>query len=367
MNKIVKKRLLLLLFLSAGLAAKAQLVKRPVIIETKVHTGMILPFYKALNYLIQDDIYGFDLSLSFPAYGNDYWEKLYHYPRQGVGYSYWSLGNNKVLGKAYALYSYINIPVFKKPEKFFFNYQISFGGAYLSKKFDKYDNPLNRAIGSHLNVYIRLGLDGKIKLSPRCELVAEAGATHFSNGKTRSPNYGVNAGSFSLGLNYMFQNDGITLQDPEIPEIIKRNVQSVVFSAGSKVYDNLLGKRYLLSSVSYNLERFTDHKRKIGLGADFFYDGSISEALATEDGTPERDFSKLIRFGLHASYAVRYKQLMMGIQLGHYIYSKYTVLTPVYSRISVQYLLTENIFGNISIKSHMGKADCLEWGIGYCW
>jgi hypothetical protein len=363
----MKNRLLIFILVLIGLAGKAQLVKRPIIIEPKVHTGMNLPFYEALDYLIQDDIYAFDLSVSFPTYGKDYWEKLYNYPRTGVGYSYWSLGNNDVLGKAYALYSYINIPFFKRTEKLSFNYQISYGGAYLSKKFDIYEDHLNRAIGSHTNIYIRLGIDGKIRLFPRCEMVIEAGATHFSNGKTKLPNYGINTGSFSLGFNYLFNDNGTTIQEPEIPEIDKRYVQSVICSAGSKVYDNLFGKRYFLSSVSYNLERIVNHKRKIGLGADFFYDGSISEALASEEGTLEKDFAKLIRFGLHTSYAIRYKQLIMGIQIGHYLYSKCTVFTLIYNRISIQYLVTRNMVGSIAIKSHMGKADCLECGIGYYW
>lgn len=363
----MKNRLLIFILLLTGLAAKAQLVDRPIIIESKVHTGIILPFYKAMNYLRQNDIYAFDLSVSLPSYGKDFWEKLYRYPRQGVGYSFWNLGNNEILGKAYALYGYINIPFFKRTEKFSLNYQISLGGAYLSKKFDVYENHLDRAIGSHANVYVRLGIDGKIRLFPRCELVLEAGTTHFSNGKTRSPNYGINACSFSLGLNYLFNNNGTKMQEPEIPLPGKRYVQSVIYSAGSKVYDNLLGKRYFTSSVSYNVERLIDLKRKIGLGADFFYDGSIKEALASADGSPEKDFTKLIRVGLHTSYAIRYKQLIMGIQIGYYLYSKYTVLTPVYNRISIQYLLTKNMIGSIAIKSHMGKADCLEYGIGYNW
>jgi hypothetical protein len=147
----------------------------------------------------------------------------------------------------------------------------------------------------------------------------------------------------------------------------KRYVQSVIYSAGTKVYDNLYGKKYFVSSVSYNLERIINHKRKIGLGADLSYDGSISEALASEDGIPDKHFEKLIRFGLHTSYAIRYKQLIMGIQIGYYLYSKYTVITPVYNKLSIQYLLTRNIIGSISIKSHMAKADCLEYGIGYYW
>jgi hypothetical protein len=349
------------------LAGKAQLLKRPIIIEPKIHSGMNLPFYEALRYLIQDDIYAFDLSVSFPTYGKDYWEKLYRYPRQGVGFSCWSLGNNEVFGKAYTLYSYLNIPFFRRTEKFSLNYQVSVGGAYISKVFDVYENHLNRAIGSHTNIYLQLGIDGKIKLFPLCELVIEAGATHFSNGKTKSPNYGINAGSFSLGFNYLFNNKGASIQDPEIPEMGKPYVQSVIYSAGLKVYDNLFGEKYFISSVSYNLERIIYHKRKIGLGADLSYDGSISEELAGEDGTPEKDFTKLLRFGLHASYGIQYKKLIMGIQIGHYLYSKYTIITPVYNKISIQYMLTGNILASLAIKSHMVKADCMEWGIGYYW
>jgi hypothetical protein len=364
---MVKKGIFLFLLLLTGLATNAQSVKRPVIIEPKIHSGMILPFYDALYYLIQDNMYALDISVAFPTYGADYWEKLYRYPRSGVGYSFWSLGNNEVFGKAHAIYGYINIPFYKPSEKVSFNYQVSIGGAYLTKKFDKEENHLNRAISSHANIYIRLGIDGKIRLTPRCEIVLEAGATHFSNGKIRSPNYGINAGSVSLGINYLLRNNGSNILEPEIPEIGKRNVQSVFYSAGMKVYDNLLGKNYFVSSVSYNFERYISHKRKIGLGADFFYDGSIREALAGEDGTPEEAFVKLLRVGLHTSYVIRYKHLMMGIQVGYYLYSKYTVFTPVYSKISVQYLLTENIIGSIAVKSHFGKADCLEYGIGYCW
>ena len=360
-------RLIIVILLLAGLACEAQPVKKPFIIETKIHAGMMFPFYHALSYLTKDDIYAFDLSVSFPTYGKNYWEKLYNYPRTGIGYSYWNLGNNEVLGSANAIYSYINIPFIKWKSILLLNYQISLGGAYLNKKFDAYANHLDRAIGSHTNIYFRIGIDGKIKLSPHSELVLEAGATHFSNGKTVSPNYGINSGTFSIGLNYLFNNNGISIQNPEIPVIGKRYSQSIIYSAGSKVYDNLLGKKYLISSVSYNLERQIDLKRKIGLGADLFYDGSLKEALASEDGIPETDFVLLIRVGLHVSYAVRYKQLIGGIQVGHYLYSKYTVLTPFYSKLSVQYMLTSNMFGSIALKSHMGKADCLELGIGYCW
>jgi hypothetical protein len=363
----MRSRLLIFILVLIKLTGNAQIVKRPFIIETKVHAGMNFPFYKALTYLINDDIYAFDLSVSFPTFGENYWEKLYNYPRTGAGISVMGLGNNEVFGTAYALYGFFNAPLFEPSDKLSFNYQVAFGAAYLPKIFDVYENHLNRAIGSHINTYIRLGIDSKMKIFRHSELILEAGFTHISNGKTRSPNYGINEGSISLGINYFF-NDYVTgITEPEIPAIRQKFIQSVIYSAGSKVYDNLFGVKYFTSSVSYNLERFINHVSKIGIGADLSYDGSISEALASDDGIPEKDFSKLIRSGLHASYAIRYKKLLMGINVGYYYYSKYTVLSRVYNKILVQYLVTENIFGSIAIKSHMGKADCLEFGIGYCW
>jgi hypothetical protein len=363
----VKKTLLILIFTLIITQGKAQLLKKPVIFETRLHTGMNFPFYGALNYLVKDNIYAFDLALSFPTFGEDYWEKLYRYPRTGIGCSYWSLGNDDVFGRAYALYTYINIPFFKPTEKLAFNYQVSLGGAFLPKIFDVSDNPLNRAIGSHTNIYIRLGIDGKIKIFPRCEMVIEAGAMHCSNGKTKSPNYGINAGTFSLGFNYLLYNNPPAINAPKTPEVGKKYAQSVVYSAGSKVYDNLLGTRYFVSSVTYNFERYLSIRRRIGLGADLFYDGSINEALSSSEGVLTKDFTNLIKFGIHGSYGIRYKKLKTGIQVGYYLYSKYTDLTNIYSRISIQYLMTKNIFGSIGIKTHFGKADFLEWGIGYTW
>ncbi len=362
----MKNLLLVSLLIFSLTAGKAQTFKRAVSFDTKLHSGLSLPFYEALNYLNKDDVYALDFAVSFPGKGKDFWEKLYGYPVSGFGGSYWSLGNDEVLGKAYALYAFLNIPVYRRAERFSINYQGSAGLAWLTRKFDIYSNHLNRAIGSHANLYIRLGINGRFRLYKNCDLDIGLGVTHFSNGKTHSPNYGINAGTLSLGLNYLFNNETVQ-NDPEIPVLQKRYIQSLIYSAGIKVYDNLYGRRYFISSFSYNIDYLLSHKRKIGLGTDFFYDGAISEALADENGNADRKFSDLIRLGLHASYAIRYKKVVMGIQPGYYIYSKYTDLTLLYSRIFLQYLLTDHLISSVGIKSHFGKADFIEWGVGYCW
>jgi hypothetical protein len=359
--------LLILIFFLSLLYVNGQRPRQPFIIEANAHTGLVLPVYEAINYILNDEISNFNLSVSFPSSGKDFWEKLYGYPRSGFGYSFWSLGNDKILGKAHAFYGFLNFPLIKSPGKISINYQISLGTAYHTRIFDSYENHLNRAIGSHINGYVRLGIDSRVKILPDCELIAETGISHFSNGKTKSPNYGINSVSVSLGMNYHFNSNVIINRDQESPPVSQKYFQTIFYSAGFKVYNNMLGNKYLVTSGSYNIERTLGQRRRVGLGADFFYDGSIREALATADGTLEKDLDKLVKVGLHTSYSTRYKQTLLGFQVGHYLYYKYTVLTPVYFRVSLQYMFTKNLIVSVSVKTHLGIADTLEWGIGYCW
>jgi hypothetical protein len=363
----VKNLLIIAILFVTNIASPAQTTQNPIIVETRVHTGMVFPLYEALSYLIEDDVYALDISVNFPTYGKDYWEKLYNYPRPGAGYSFWTLGNNDVFGKAHALYGFLNMPIIKHDDKFSLNYQISIGGAYITKKFEIPGNNINRAISTHANIFFRLGIDTKIRYNPKSELIIELGGTHFSNGKIKSPNYGLNAGTISLGFNYLAGTSPDINYDPVIPGPGRRYIHSVNYSAGIKVYDNLSDNKYFTSSFSYNLERILNYRRRVGAGADLFYDSSINEALAVEEGNKEDEFKNLFRAGLHISYAARYKKLILGIQAGHYLYTKYTVLTKIYTRLSAQYMFSDHFSGGIILRSHFGKADCVELGAGYHW
>ncbi|MFO7656006.1 MAG: acyloxyacyl hydrolase [Bacteroidales bacterium] len=361
--------LLYIAFLVFGNAAFSQdeiKKQRNYVIEPRVHYGNVLPFYDAIRYLVYDHAKGFELRIGFPAYGDDFWEKIYRYPVTGVGYSCWTLGNKEVFGVAHALYGYFDASLFRIKGYSVLNYQISFGASYLTEKFDVETNYLNRAIGSDINVYFRIGLDFQLKLCERTSLRLESGFSHFSNGKVKSPNYGLNAFTASLGVNYLLGHAPETFKEPDLPSENKPFSQSLVFSAGSKVYDNLTGNRYFLSSFSYNIDWNWKHKRKLGIGADLFYDASIAEALAME-GILHENKADFLRIGIHGSHAIRYKKMMLGIDIGHYIYSKYTDLSLVYNRLSLQYLLTDHFLANVALKSHLAKADFIEWGIGYHW
>jgi hypothetical protein len=57
--------------------------------------------------------------------------------------------------------------------------------------------------------------------------------------------------------------------------------------------------------------------------------------------------------------------LVLGINLGTYLHAKYTEDGKIYQRIALRYIISKNIFTNISLKTSKGVADFVEWGIGY--
>ncbi len=368
MKPVIVITIFFLSFILSGTYAsdKGDIFKN-VYIDSKLHYGFIIPHHKSIAYLLERHVYGFEINASKSTYGRHIWEQLYRYPRTGMGYVYFDYGNPEVLGKVHALYGFMNIPLIRNENNScLFNYRISFGMSYLTKRFDVHENYLNTAIGSNINIYFRLGFDTRIPVSENIEILGEIGFTHCSNGKVKSPNYGLNVLSGSIGLSYFINSTGRQRAVLELPEDYKRNWFSVIYSAGGKVYDNLFGRHYFISSLSFDYERNINIKRRIGLGADFFYDGSIREALAV-DGELNEDLANLFKVGLHGSHTLIYNRLLMTVNVGRYLYSRYTDLSLFYSRLALRYKLGGHVLLNLSLKAHNAKADFVEWGVGYYW
>lgn len=329
------------------------------------NSGLNIPFYNSLDYITKDGVYAFDMHVEFKHDGTHHQDMAYNNPLTGLGYSYWSTGNDDILGNAHVLYSSFTYP-FKSNDRSAFSVSISAGAAYLTKNFDPGENHLNRAIGSPMNIYMNLSANYNLLVTGRYNFRLHAGIMHLSNGKTRSPNYGINAAIIGAGLNYQIaigKTVGTPLFSPSIPGNF---IHSISMTGGSKVYDDLTGQRFLSATFSYNIERHINQVSKAGLGTDLFYDGSIESGL-TSEGQADVPLKDLFRSGLHASYSLLYKRSVAGIQGGYYIYSKFTVLTNFYMKLFYSYSLSEKISAGVSLRSHYGKADALEFGITYTW
>lgn len=328
-------------------------------------SGLNIPFYNALDYITKNGVSSVDMHVEFKHTGTHSHDEVYNFPITGIGYSYLSTGNDDILGNAHVLYSRFTYP-FKGRSGSAFSLGFSAGGAYLTKNFDLKKNYLNRAIGSRVNIYMNISANYDIVITGRYNLRFTAGLMHLSNGKTRSPNYGINAATIGAGINY-----NLSSKIKETTSLFTHPnrgnfIQSINMSAGSKVYDDLSGNRFLSATVSYNIERQLNQISRAGIGMDVFFDGSIEDGLIAE-GQADIPLNDLFRSGLHTSYTLLYKRSAAGIRGGYYVYSKYKVLTNFYIKLFYSYSLSEKISAGVSLRSHYGKADAFEYGLTYTW
>ena len=336
-------------------------------LSAKLHYGFIYDHRNTVNYLLKRHSTAVSLQWGIPTKGDKQWQIERNNPTVGVGYYCSDLGNYDILGIVNSGYGFIDVPFVRK-KKISLNYNIAFGLAHLSKKFDAEKNYMNRSIGSHFNVHINFGFDAKFKIGNRTELTTGLCFTHFSNGKIATPNLGINIASLYTGINYRFGNEVIKLQEIEKAKPIfeKHNEYSIIYSLGLKERYPPGEKKYFVTSLSANYERVFNYKRLAGFGIDYFYDGSIRSWLenAGNENVSETD---LMYIGAHGSYGFIFGQTIISLEAGFYLYSSWKPFGYIYQRVRIRYKFSDRFFASIAVKSYLAKADFVEWGLGYYW
>lgn len=333
-------------------------------IEGKLHYGFVLPHSSAIQYLIQHHSSGAEITLSTQSNGRHAWESLYRYPRYGIGYNYNDFRSKEVLGAAHSIFGYIDIPFYSSPTPLSLNYQVGFGFSYFPQRYHHSENPLNLAISSPLNYFVAFDLIGRYKINKTNEIKTAIELTHYSNGKTKSPNFGLNNMAFSVAwLHSLVPEYALkTIDYSKLP--YKKHAIDLFANAGGKRDDRLTDTIYLISSFVADYSYSVSPKYSFGGGLDFFYDATlgITKENRNEGISQSEDF---IQAGAHLGFTVRYNRLNIVFQAGHYLYATYLKYSPVYSRIGLRYVLAKNIMLNFTLKSHLAIADFIEWGIGY--
>ncbi len=329
---------------------------------SRVHYGFMHPFRKSVKYNVTDHIYSLELFAGRQYTGINFWDRLYRYPEAGIGYYYGSLGNNKVFGKAHALYPYFSAPLYSG-KKYRANYLIGAGVAYITKTFDLDENNLNILIGSHLNAFIRFAIQNEYQLSERLTLSNELVMIHYSNGRIKSPNKGLNQVTTSIGLKY-FPEYGNTVRSADIPGFQRKNEFSLVSGYATKMIDHFNTGRYNVFALACDYSRHISYKRELTAGLDISYDGSLIKLISDDTGS-KAGTTQAVRIGIHAGQEVKFYDVGITLQAGAYIYNKWKKENHfIYQRYGIRYYLSDSIFAAAVLKAHLGVADYLTWGIG---
>jgi hypothetical protein len=312
--------------------------------------------------------------------GSKLWQQLYGYPSYGVG-AYWvKFPQTEELGNPTALYLFISGP-FKRWSKWTFNYDIGFGLTYNWKPYNVETNPFNIAVGSYNTVYIDAGLSINWLMAKQWELSLGFSFTHFSNGATAVPNFGVNLVAPRLGLKYKFYHGIPEYKTQEVPKYQDEWEWYGSFAYGSKqievdtantgLKDKYLNENFNVFVISTAMLRQVTYKSKFGIGLDINYDGSTNAEIDVSDGVPNAvsvPFIEKCSIGIYGSYELVLNKISLAIHPGYYILRKeYDGQSPAfYQRVGLKWNFWEGMFAGIFVRaSNFSKAEFIEWTLGY--
>jgi hypothetical protein len=367
-NQIRYRNILCLFLLLAGFcnvfAAKADSLLNGIRIEAKAQYGFIYPHHKAIQYLLAGNINGFEVGFSTESTGSKPYEELYRFPRYGVAYNFTDFSNPGILGYAHGFFCYMDIPFFYPKHNFMVNYQVDCGVSYITKKFDLETDPLNLAISSSVDVYIGVDFNARFKIANNNEFKTALELTHYSNGKWRSPNLGLNTMTLSVAWLYSIKPSYKPVMGKKNNLPRKRNFIEVTANSGFKRDDLLNEKMYFISTGVIDYYHSFCPKYAFGGGIDFFHDSSLGPTKEAEEDIKQQN-SDNFQAGAHLGFLVICGRMHVLVNAGYYGYVNYFKYSRVYSRIGFRYSLTQHIFLNVNVKAHYAIADYIEWGIGY--
>jgi hypothetical protein len=365
--------------------------------------GKILPLTKNLDSIAGGVVFGGELSFEWQPTGEQQWQQFWGFPTIGVGLLCLNLGNHQLLGNAFAAYPYVLVPV-ASGNYVRLNYKVGTGFAFVTKTWNDADTlhgtdvaSANAAIGSHISFYLNTSMNLEFLLNNEFSITLDAGYSHISNGSIKSPNAGLNMLYGQVGLKYNFTgcqscgrliyNNGYSLPfDFEAKAVLSGGSREIHF-------DDM--KSYPVGSIHGGLTFVLKNWYALGGGFDLFYDGAFINRPNAENQIfrrykiDENKFSNKVRVGISINNEFIMGRVTGLLDFGVYVFNplrdaypephkKYGYNRPIfysynidkedgwnYFRLGIRCRIWDNLFVQAAIKTHLHKAEMLEFGVGY--
>jgi len=344
--------------------------------EIRGHTGIHMYSGEYLNDKVADGYGSVEVRYAWQPSKVDHWSNPYGFSSYGVGWYSGFIGDPQVFGKPNAVYGFVNFPLSKPNKKNIFEINPALGLTYNLTPYDSETNPNNDAIGARMAVYFGVHIGAALRLSRSIDMTYGIDFTHFSNGRSNVPNYGLNMFGVNLGLRHYYNADQHKVNnDPFTNELIqarfnrpdgralvkttKPNSLNLYFAIGTVQNYSEQGsdKRYSVWSGVIDYRHKFNEMHGISIGADIFHDKSLVVRYPGDD-------SALYLYGLHGGYDFMFWRLTIHAQIGAYL-SDDRGKEALYLRPALQYDINDWLHAQVGLKTRRGAAaDWIEFGIG---
>ena len=292
--------------------------------------------------------------------GSKAWHGANGLPQWGFGVVYGNTGSKEHIGKLVGAFPFLNMRLFSF-RAFQSKFRIGAGMGWIEKPYDVLTNHKNILLGSHLNAYLNLLWQNEVRLSSRLYASAGLGFSHLSNGGSSLPNLGLNTPTLQAGIRYAF---GVPeVQTTTIKDSFSKKLSYRLFaSMATKQYPWVGGKRYPVTILNGEVSKRTAYNHRFGAGVMLFHNPSLEfdpSGLLSQKRTGNK-----VQAGVYGVYERLFGKLSLPIQLGGYVYNKDRFPTT-YQQIGLRYQFNKKWMAGAMLKTHLGKADYINAGIGY--
>ena len=350
-------------------------------IDLRSHFGTYLKSAGKSSEAFQKSYTSFEARYGWQTDKEDEWQSRYYYPTYGIGGYIGFLNGAALFGNPAALYGFIDFPLTRQKRNTL-NLSVNFGLSYRLNPYKLSVNPGLDTIGARLGIYFSLNLNWVYKLNRETDLLYGIDLTHFSNGRTVTPNFGINMYALNLGIRYNF-NLAQKKADPERiypqnmllarPNRVKYNRKIKTKEHSIELYqafgtvqnkmDAGTSNRYYTSSTVLDYAYRFSEAGRINAGFDFFIDGSTAAFL----GQKENNINNISYLGIHGGYDFSFSQFMIRFQMGTYLKQGVVYKGNFYMRPAFRWEPRKQMFFvQLGLKSLNGiVSDWIEYGIGF--
>ncbi|MBX2842717.1 MAG: acyloxyacyl hydrolase [Flammeovirgaceae bacterium] len=312
--------------------------------------------------------FGFEANIQKYTDGRNNWERFYNFPKVGCAVMYFNYKMPNELGKAFSVVPYMDFTL-SKTGKRKFRIKTGFGAVYSTKTHELLTNEENSAISSKVSIAVTLDFQYDFRISDHFSMNANVGFRHYSNGRLKAPNNGINYLIGGMGVKYIphpIPNENFYLGYPNR-------------SFDKKVYFNVMGAtawRHVrpLEDGHHNTYIFSVYVSKmvgpisnllLGIDGFKYHTESMRQEYLNRMIAPEANNLDGKRAGFTVGHELMFGKLAFVTQIGIYFYLPVQFDLPYYQRVGFRYYMFKNAFLNTTLKAYTSKADMLEFGLGF--
>jgi hypothetical protein len=333
--------------------------------SAQLHGGEILIHSKKMSHFTSALTGSAEVSYLWQTTEANDWRSFYGYPVIGVSAMVTNFGNNRMLGQAYAFFPHLQ---FSLVERKYLNLKLRFGTGmgYINQPFDKVENSLNTAIGSHWNNVIFLEMRQHWSIHPQWNLYSGLSFTHYSNAAFATPNLGINIPSVVVGVQRFTEPIEKENWEGYSPNDFDKSLHfSARLALGIEEGQVPDGPKYPIYAAAFAVERKINPLNKVSVGTYLAYKQGVYEAVIRKSIQKGRERRVATQVGLEVGDELLLDNFGLTGRVGVYLHNPVFRFDRVYTRLGLKYyLLNKHMFLGTYLKAHRFVADYAEATLG---